>query len=216
MEEATPRRQNRKRLVVGVGGVTNGGKSTLSMALQQRLANSCVIAQDSYFKDESELPEDDRGFKHYDTLQALRMDKMMGDVESWFEDPPAFMASRGLKISHPAAADQQEVFILIVEGFLIFNHGPLNALMDLRYFLHIPYDVCRERRSSRAYDPPDPPGFFEGYVWPMFLKNRAEMEASVTDLVYLDGLRGREDLQRGVLEELRGRVDAIRNQETGC
>lgn len=36
--------------------------------------------------------------------------------------------------------------------------------------------------SSRVYTPPDPPGYFDGHVWPMYLKNRKEMEDMVTDL----------------------------------
>lgn len=74
--------------------MTNGGKSTLSQSLHQQIPNSCIIAQDSYFKvevflsrkscqgffspsaeklrtlfihqDESEVPEDSHGFKQYD------------------------------------------------------------------------------------------------------------------------------------------------------
>lgn len=68
--------------------------------------------------------------------------------------------------------------------------------------MEIPYDVCKRRRrcqilwlklffllvlwfwlfffiiidSLRAYTPPDPPGYFDGHVWPMYLKNRREME----------------------------------------
>lgn len=30
--------------------ITNGGKSTLSQSLHQQIPNSCVVAQDSYFK----------------------------------------------------------------------------------------------------------------------------------------------------------------------
>lgn len=30
--------------------------------------------------------------------------------------------------------------------------------------------------SWRVYKPPDPPGYFDGHVWPMYLKNRREME----------------------------------------
>lgn len=34
--------------------ITNGGKSTLSLSLHQQIPNSCIIAQDSYFKVHSE------------------------------------------------------------------------------------------------------------------------------------------------------------------
>ena len=32
------------------------------------------------------------------------------------------------------------------------------------------------------YTPPDPPGYFDGYVWPMYLKNRREMESMVSGI----------------------------------
>lgn len=36
--------------------------------------------------------------------------------------------------------------------------------------------------SSRVYTPPDPPGYFDGHVWPMYLKNRQEMEDMVSGI----------------------------------
>ncbi len=36
--------------------------------------------------------------------------------------------------------------------------------------------------SSRVYVPPDPPGYFDGYVWPMYLKNRKAMEETANDI----------------------------------
>lgn len=32
--------------------------------------------------------------------------------------------------------------------------------------------------STRQYTVPDPPGLFDGHVWPMYLKHRKEMEDS--------------------------------------
>lgn len=36
--------------------------------------------------------------------------------------------------------------------------------------------------SLRVYSPPDPPGYFDGHVWPMYLKNRQEMENMMSDI----------------------------------
>lgn len=47
--------------------------------------------------------------------------------------------------------------ILIIEGFLIFNHPVTFDLCNVKYHLHIPYEVCEKRRRSRVYDPPDVP-----------------------------------------------------------
>lgn len=36
--------------------------------------------------------------------------------------------------------------------------------------------------SLRVYSPPDPSGYFDGHVWPMYLKNRQEMENMVSGI----------------------------------
>ncbi|XP_052404063.1 nicotinamide riboside kinase 1 [Carassius gibelio] len=197
-----------RKLILGIGGMTNGGKTTLSKSLQELLQNSCVISQDNFFKDDSVVPVDVNGFKQYDTLDALHMDRMMADTGLWQEDPHSFMTSRGLAVKS-TASEPSNVFILIVEGFLIFNHKPLNSLFNKRYFLQIPYETCRERRSSRVYVPPDPPGYFDGYVWPMYLKNRKAMEETVNDIVFLDGTQKRETLLSTVLADIQEMLMAI-------
>ncbi|XP_022613447.1 nicotinamide riboside kinase 1-like isoform X1 [Seriola dumerili] len=202
-----------KTLVVGVGGMTNGGKSTLSKSLHQQIPNSCIIAQDSYFKDDSVVPVDSNGFKQYDMLDALHMDTMMSEVDSWRRDPESFLRQRGLNPELITPTVDTEVFVLIVEGFLIFNYRPLNQLFDKRYFLEIPYDVCKRRRSLRVYTPPDPPGYFDGYVWPMYLKNRQEMESMVSGIVFLDGLKPKEELLATVCEDVFQEMERLREKD---
>lgn len=55
-------------------------------------------------------------------LDALHMDRMMSVIESWQKDPESFMSSRGLRVTS-TGSQKPSVFALIVEGFLIFNHG---------------------------------------------------------------------------------------------
>ncbi|XP_034548042.1 nicotinamide riboside kinase 1 isoform X2 [Notolabrus celidotus] len=198
-----------KTLVVGVGGMTNGGKSTLSVSLHQHIPNSCIIAQDSYFKDDSVVPVDSHGFKQYDMLDALHMDTMMNDINSWKRDPKVFLRQCGLMSEQTGPSDDEDIFVLIVEGFLIFNHRPLNELFDKRYFMEIPYEVCKKRRSSRVYRPPDPPGYFDGHVWPMYLKNRRDMESWVSGIVVLNGLKTKEELLSAVCKDIYQEIKRI-------
>ncbi|XP_070993178.1 nicotinamide riboside kinase 1 isoform X4 [Oncorhynchus clarkii lewisi] len=216
--------------------MTNGGKSTMSSSLHLRIPNSCIIAQDAFFKDDSVIAVDSNGFKQYDgrgrvsfyfiskkihirrskkfnlieLLDALHMDRMMSKIESWRKDPGSFLASQSLRTQCSVG---EEVFVLIVEGFLIFNYGPLNELMDKRYFLEIPYDVCKERRGSRVYTPPDLPGYFDGYVWPRYLKNRQEMEDMVSDIVFLDGLKSKEDLLDHVYGDVTMEIQSLMGKD---
>ncbi|XP_030593210.1 nicotinamide riboside kinase 1 isoform X2 [Archocentrus centrarchus] len=201
-----------KTLIVGIGGVTNGGKTTLANSLQEQIPNSCIIAQDSYFKDDCDVPVDSSGFKQYDILDALHMQTMIRDVDLWQRDPESFLRQQGLKPQLIAPSIDKEVFVLIVEGFLIFNHRPLNELFDKKYFMEIPYDACKRRRSSRAYMPPDPPGYFSAYVWPMYLKNREEMESIESEFVFLDGLKTKEELLAAVYEDICQEIERLREK----
>uniref|UniRef100_A0A665TIX8 Nicotinamide riboside kinase 1 n=1 Tax=Echeneis naucrates TaxID=173247 RepID=A0A665TIX8_ECHNA len=201
-----------KTLVVGVGGMTNGGKSTLSNSLHQKIPNSCIIAQDSYFKDDSVVPVDNNGLKQYDMIDALHMDMMMSDINSLRRDPESFLRQQCQKLEPTTMTVNTEVIVLIVEGFLIFNYRPLNEIFDRRYFLEIPYDVCKRRRSLRMYTPPDPPGYFDGHVWPMYLKNRQEMESMVSDIVFLDGLEPKEQLLAKVFKDVCEELERLRER----
>lgn len=200
-----------KTIIVGIGGMTNGGKSTLANRLHQQIPNSCVIAQDSYFKDDSLVPEDSNGFKQYDVLDALQMDKMMSDIDSWKRDPECFLKERNLRPTQTSSSNK--VFVLIVEGFLVLNYRPLSTLFDKRYFMEIPYDICKARRRSRVYSPPDPPGYFDAHVWPMYLKNRDEMEAMVSDIVFLDGLLTKEQILDCVYKDVHQEIEWLRERD---
>lgn len=51
--------------------------------------------------------------------------------------------------------------ILLIEGFLVLNDSILFDLCNVKYHLHVPYEVCFMRRSERIYDPPDVPCKFK-------------------------------------------------------
>ncbi|XP_030214288.1 nicotinamide riboside kinase 1 isoform X2 [Gadus morhua] len=156
--------------------------------------------------DDSVVPVDSNGFKQYDLLDALHMDKMMEEIYSWWRDPQSYHQST----CATTEAGRTEVFVVIVEGFLIFNHRPLNELMNKKYFLEIPYDECQNRRCSRVYTPPDPPGYFDGHVWPMYLKNRQEMQ--LQGIVFLDGLKSEAELLRYVYDDITTEIKNLRGK----
>ncbi|XP_020864170.1 nicotinamide riboside kinase 1 isoform X1 [Phascolarctos cinereus] len=184
-----------KTFVVGISGVTNGGKTTLAKKLQKQLPNCSVISQDDYFKPESEIKIDENGFLQYDELEALNMETLMSAVYSQMKNPRNSLESDDLESA-------EEVPILIIEGFLLYTYKPLDSVWNRRYFLTIPYEECKRRRSTRVYEPPDPPGYFDGHVWPMYLKHRKEIEDIARNIVYLDGTKSEEDLFSRIYNDL--------------
>ncbi|XP_068092698.1 nicotinamide riboside kinase 1 isoform X2 [Hyperolius riggenbachi] len=182
-----------KIFIVGIGGVTNGGKTTLANKLLKILPNCSLIRQDDYFKPESEVETDERGFKQYDVLEALEMEKMMLAVVSWITQHSRSASPEEKSNLVPGRCENQ-VHFLIVEGFLLYQYKPLDDVIDRRYFITVPYEECKRRRSTRVYEPPDPPGYFDGHVWPMYIKHKDEMDTVHREIVFIDGTKPQEDI----------------------
>ncbi|NXV72949.1 NRK1 kinase, partial [Atlantisia rogersi] len=147
------------------------------------------------FQPESEVETDERGFKLYDVLDALYMDKMVKSIHDWMEST----ASAGVVAEGPLSRREDlkntdDVYILIVEGFLLYSYEPLNEVWNRRFFLTLPYEECKRRRSTRVYQPADTPGYFDGHVWPMYLKYKNELEENASNIVYLDGTKSQDEL----------------------
>uniref|UniRef100_A0A673GUW3 Nicotinamide riboside kinase 2-like n=2 Tax=Sinocyclocheilus rhinocerous TaxID=307959 RepID=A0A673GUW3_9TELE len=194
----------RMKFIIGIGGVTNGGKTTLTGRLIKNLPNCCVVHQDDFFKPQDQIELGEDGFKQWDVITALDMDAMVNTVKGWMENPVKFARSHGVTVSPASDGSdpEREIHILIIEGFLLYNYKPLLDVYSKCYYVTIPYGECKRRRSMRTYTVPDPPGLFDGHVWPMYLKHRLEMENSGQDIQYLDGMRTKDELYNQVYEDI--------------
>ncbi|XP_068242307.1 nicotinamide riboside kinase 1-like isoform X1 [Palaemon carinicauda] len=171
-------------LVVSLCGVTNGGKSTLMKELLKVLPDSTkFLCQDNYF-----YPEDSShhipcpgSLKHHnwDIISAVDMEKMKLDVRNIINSTPC-NSNSSIQTYRP---------ILLLDGFLLFDDSELTAMCDLRYFITLSREQCWERRKNRNYDPPDPPGYFDLCVWPMYEEHLDRVKKTVAEVIFLDGTK---------------------------
>ncbi|OXA50754.1 nicotinamide riboside kinase 1 [Folsomia candida] len=200
------KRQNMSYFLIGVSGVTCGGKTTLTKLLQRSFPWSRIVHQDSYFYDDDHsshvrVPEVENHV-NYEILGSMDMARMHKDISAILQGPGEFFDDRSLSRSKNPHQDAtlteadpipnfdtgiellktvqnlefdsskyRNIPVLIIEGFIIFESQVIFDACDARFFLTLSKDECRTRRSTRSYNPPDCPGYFDNIVWPEFSRH---------------------------------------------
>lgn len=193
-----------KLFIVGISGVSGSGKSTLATKLYDHLSDATnanafdnchikqvhLIQQDKYFypRDSSHhIWIKDINFINREVLSAIHVDGMWSDVENTVSQFSATETN--------CDCNANDVCILLVEGFLIFNDERINALCNLRLHLTLTPEVCLERRLKRVWKHvnPQPIKYFQEYVWPSYRMHRDLVQKS-DQIYYINGEDSREKL----------------------
>ncbi|XP_059480290.1 nicotinamide riboside kinase 1 isoform X1 [Neocloeon triangulifer] len=189
-------------LVIGVSGVTCGGKSLMARKLHSLFPGSTYLGLDRYFRDLSD-PNHQKapGLDHFnwEVPTALNFEAWRKSVQHILagtsddyvpclscpddEKLPAKVNSFQPTLQVPQVSHK----ILILDGFLVFNDRWTSDLCDLKFYLTLTKEQCLERRDMRNYDPPDVPGYFEACVWPEHVNMKKQAMELNPDLVVLDG-----------------------------
>jgi uridine kinase len=142
----------RKGILVGIAGASGSGKTFVANSILENLGDKAVIIQeDSYYKDLSDVPYDDRGRRNFDHPDALEHDLLAKHL---------LQLLNGESISHPIydykthsrLKETKTVgphVLIILEGILIFDKAQLRKLMDFRVFIETALDICFIRRLKR-------------------------------------------------------------------
>lgn len=138
--------------MIGIAGGSGSGKSTLVRAIRSQVQHPCaVLAFDSYYRDQSDKPMEDRRRTNFDHPNSL-------DVEQFSHDLGLLRGGRQLAApvydfsTHTRTNDIELVEpqpIVLVDGILLFVFEEICDLLDLKVFVDVADEIRTERRVLR-------------------------------------------------------------------
>lgn len=151
-------------LIIGIAGGTGSGKTTVVRNIVDKLpaGEVVVLPQDSYYKDSSNVPAEERQNINFDHPNAFDWDllhehiKLLKDMRPIEQPTYSFLTcTRQAETVHIEPKD-----VIIIEGILALSDPRLRALMDLKIFVDadsderlirvIQRDVSERGRTAEA------------------------------------------------------------------
>jgi uridine kinase len=143
----------RRPIVIGVTGGSGSGKTSVSRAILDKFTEVSILLleQDFYYKDQSELPFEDRLKTNYDHPFAFDTDLFIKDLQKLIQyesiEQPVYDYSKHTRSDQVIHREPKEV--IIVEGILILEDKRLRDLMDIKVYVDTDDDIRIIRRIKR-------------------------------------------------------------------
>jgi uridine kinase len=144
----------RKRpVVIGIAGGTGSGKTTVAEAIVRRIGPEriALIQQDSYYKDQSHLPMEERvriNYDHPDSIDtALLIRHLQELIVGRPVEVPIYDFTTYTRTPHTRRVEPRPV--ILVEGILVFVEKALRDLFDIKIYVDADPDIRFIRRLQR-------------------------------------------------------------------
>lgn len=126
-------------LVIGIAGGTGSGKTTVVNKIIKSLppGEVAVLPQDSYYKDSSHVPVEERSKINFDEPAAIEWTLLVKQLKELQEGKTIHMPT----YSYLTCTRQEETVtveprdVVIVEGILVLTDPVLRSMMDVKVFV---------------------------------------------------------------------------------
>lgn len=145
---------NKQRpIIIGVTGGSGSGKTTVSREIFEQLHGHSLlmIQEDSYYKNQDDMPFEERTKVNYDHPNAFDTDllvEQLNQLLNWQTiEKPVYDYVAHTRSKEVVVEEPREV--IIVEGILVLNDPRLRDLMDIKVFVDTDDDIRIIRRIER-------------------------------------------------------------------
>lgn len=135
-------------MIIGIGGVSRAGKTTLAFKIREWLGNNsvCILHQDKYIQAEFDIPriQDHIDWEHPASLDFDQLSKLINEKSQMYQ-------------------------IVIIEGLMAFYNPELLKIMDKKIYIQISKDAFLNRKTldNRWGDEPD---WYIEHIWDSHFK----------------------------------------------
>ena len=141
--------------LIGITGGTGCGKSTIVDKIINEISDKdiCVLSQDSYYNDNSNLTFEQRDKLNYDIPEALDFElfyehlKLLKDGFSI--NRPNYCFTNHLRTKDTTLIKPKK--IIIIEGILILSDENIRNILNHRVYIDVAENIREERRVERDF-----------------------------------------------------------------
>ena len=144
---------SKRPIIVGVAGGTGSGKTTIVREMLKGIDpdNVLLIQHDSYYRDRSHLPSEERANINYDHPDALETSLLIQHLKQLLAGEPTDIPIYDF-VTQTRKAEWRRVQpckVIVVEGILILADPSLRELFDIKVFVDTDPDIRFIRRLER-------------------------------------------------------------------
>lgn len=200
--------------IIGFGGLSSSGKTTVAKTISKLLPDLVLIHQDDFYFPSEKIPlHPVLKEENWDSPEAIDFDKFIQTLHR-IRNEPGFqyhvdsleidettlnflLSALELKILQLKVAANVDKLsnIYLVDGFMLYVNQKVIDELNVKLFYKAPYLDCKKRRESRqGYNIiggfwVDPPGYFDKLVWPEYYKYHKHLfvEGEDEDLIKRTG-----------------------------
>ncbi len=140
-------------MIIGVAGGTGSGKTTVSEAILDRVGRDRIayLQHDSYYRDRSHLPPDERAEINFDHPDALETELLVEHLKTLRQgravEVPVYDFTRHVREEETRTLHPRPV--MLVEGILVLAEESLRRQMDVKLYVDTDADLRFIRRLRR-------------------------------------------------------------------
>lgn len=144
-------------LVIAIAGASASGKSLIANTIFNELkadlgkTKIAIISEDSYYRDQTDLPMEERIKTNYDHPNSLDHELLITHLKALIKgeavDIPEYCYTTHNRLTNTTRIEPKKVIIL--EGILLLSQPELRKQLHASIFMDTPLDICLLRRLTR-------------------------------------------------------------------